>query len=77
MTVIGVCLNRRIGLFRGCNESHRLEEERVYHEQLELERWKAEEGPDVERIKREREALRQKNTRLRRKHHLKDKRSRK
>ena len=73
---IGVHLNRQTGLCRGCNESYRLEEERVYHEQLELERWEAEEGPDVERVMREREALRQRNARLRRKYHLKDKRTR-
>ena len=74
---IGVHLNRQTGLCRGCNESYRLEEERVYHEQLELERWEAEEGPDVERVMKEREALRQRNARLRRKYHLKDKRTRK
>ena len=74
---IGVHLNRQTGLCRGCNESYRLEEERVYHEQLELERWEAEEGPDVERVRKEREALRQKNARMRRKYHLKDKRQRK
>ena len=73
---IGVHLNRQTGLCRGCNESYRLEEERVYHEQLELERWEAEEGPDIERVMKEREALRQRNARLRRKYHLKDKRSR-
>lgn len=74
---IGVRLNRQTELCRGCNERYRLEEEQVYHEQLELERWEAEEGPDVERIMKEREALRQKNARLRRKYHLRDKRSRK
>lgn len=74
---IGVHLNRQTGLCRGCNESYRLEEERVYHEQLELERREAEEGPDVERVMKEREALRQRNARLRRKYHLKDKRTRK
>lgn len=74
---IGVHLNRQTGLCRGCNESYRLEEERAYHEQLELERWEAEEGPDVERVMKEREALRQRNARLRRKYHLKDKRTRK
>lgn len=75
MTAIGAHLNRQTGLCRGCNESYRLEEERVYHEQL--ERWEAEEGPDVERVRKEREAPRQKNARLRRKYHLKDKRRRK
>lgn len=49
---IGVHLNRQTGLCRGCNESYRLEEERAYHEQL--ERWEAEEGPDVERVRKER-----------------------
>ncbi len=71
---IGVHPNRQTGFCRGCNESYRLEEERAYHEQLELERWEAEEGPDVERVMKEREALRQRNARLRRKYHLKSKR---
>lgn len=74
---IGVHLNRQTGLCRGYNESYRPEEERAHHEQLELERWEAEEGPDVERVMKEREALRQKNARLRRKYHLKDARTRK
>lgn len=74
---VGVHLNRQTGLCLGRNERFRLEEERVYHEQLELGRWEAEEGPDVERMAKEREALQQKNVRLRRKYHLKDRRSRK
>jgi len=61
-----VHLNRQAGLYRGCNEIYRLEEERVYHEQL--ERQEAEEGPDVERVMKERETLRQRDSRLRRRY---------
>lgn len=61
---IGVRLNRQSGMCRRCTEQMHLEEERAFNELLEAEAAKCEE---VAEVRRERDRLRQKNSRLCRK----------
>jgi len=74
---VGVRLNRQTGMCALCTELLHLEEERAFNEILEEERRRAEESEELAEAKRARDALRQKNARLCRKHGLKTKRQRK
>lgn len=74
---VGVNLNRQTGMCRRCSEEFHLEQERVFNEQLERERVAAEEAADIDDVRRERDMMRQRNSRLCRKYGLKGKRERK
>ena len=74
---VGVNLNRQTGLCRRCTEEYHLEQERAFNELLESERAAAEGGPAVDAARRERDRLRQRNSRLCRRYGLKGRRERK
>ncbi len=67
---IGVGLNKQTGMCRLCTERYHLERERAFNEQLEAERAAVEEGEAVAAARRERDRLRQRNSRLCRKYGL-------
>jgi hypothetical protein len=69
--LVGVRLNRQSGMCRRCTEKMHLEEEIVFNELLQREREEAEADADADEIARERAAMRQRNSRLRRKYGLK------
>lgn len=71
---VGVMLNRQTGMCRLCSERYHLEQERAFNEQLEREREAVENGVTIEEIRRERDRLRQRNSRLCRKYGLPGKR---
>lgn len=74
--VVGVRLNRQSGMCPKCTELMHLNEEIAFNEVLEAEREeKADEG-DVAAIRRERDRMRQRNSRLCRKYGLKSRRDR-
>lgn len=74
---VGVVINRQTGMCRLCTERYHLEEERAFNEQLEREREIIESGGEMEELRRERDKLRQRNSRLCRKYGLPGKRERK
>ncbi len=74
--VVGVRLNRQSGMCPRCTELMHLNEEVAFNEVLQAEREeKANEG-DVAAIRRERDRMRQRNSRLCRKYGLKSRRDR-
>jgi endogenous inhibitor of DNA gyrase (YacG/DUF329 family) len=74
---VGVRLNRQSGLCPLCTERMHLAEEVAFNEVLEREREEIEAaGGDLEEIRRERDAMRQRNSRLCRKYGLKSRRQR-
>ena len=73
---VGVGLNRQTGMCRMCTERFHLEQERAFNEQLEAERVAAEDGEEIAAVRRERERLRQRNSRLCRKYGLAGRRGR-
>ena len=74
---VGVKINRQTGMCRRCTEEYHLAQERAFNEQLERERVAAEEAADIDDVRRERDMMRQRNSRLCRKYGLKGKRERK
>lgn len=74
--LVGVRLNRQSGMCCLCTEKMHLEEEIAFNELLEQERAEAAEGCRIEEVARERAAMRQRNSRLRRKYGLKSRRER-
>lgn len=73
----GVKINRTTGLCRKCSERQHLEEERALHEILERERAEAEvDSAELVAMGREREALRQANSRMCRKFGMTNRRDR-
>ena len=74
---VGVKINRQTGMCRRCTEEYHLAQERAFNEQLERERIAAEEAADIDDVRRERDMMRQRNSRLCRKYGLKGKRERK
>ncbi len=74
---VGVNLNRSTGMCRLCSEKYHLEQERAFNELLEQERRAVEESLELERIRRERDMLRQRNSRLCRKYGLRSRCERK
>lgn len=71
--VIGVRLNRQSGMCAKCTEIMHVEEERAFNELLEAEAAEAQDSEEIERLRREYTTLRQRNSRLCRKHGLKSK----
>lgn len=74
---VGVVINRQTRLCRLCTERYHLEQERAFNAQLEAERRAVEESAEVERVRRERNAMRKRNSRLCRKYGLESRRERK
>lgn len=72
-----VVINRQTGLCRLCTERYHLEQERAFNEQLERERTHAEESAEFDEVRRKRDMMRQRNSRLCRKYGLKGRRERK
>lgn len=58
-------------------ERYHLEQERTFNEQLERERTHAEESAELDEVRRKRDMMRQRNSRLCRKYGLKGRRERK
>ena len=71
---VGVMLNRQTGMCRLCSERYHLEQERAFNEQLEREREAVENVATIDEVRRERDLLRQRNSRLCRKYGLPGKR---
>ncbi len=74
--VVGAALNRQTGMCPLCTERYHLERERAFHERLLAEIADAEGGEEVAAARRERDRLRQRNSRLCRKHGLAGRRER-
>lgn len=74
---VGLTLSRQTGLCPLCTELYHLEQERAFSEQLERERAEVEASGELEATRRERDRLRQRNSRLCRKYGLKSRRERK
>ena len=68
---VGAPLNLRTGLCPKCTAFQHVEEQAVLSEMLAVERMQACSGSDLEEAQREYDALRQRNSRFRRKHGLK------
>lgn len=73
---VGVNINRSTGLCRRCSERYHLEQERAFREILEAERAEAEDEAKIAEIRRERDRLRQQNSRTCRKYGLRSRRQR-
>ena len=73
---VGVVINQQSGKCRLCTERYHLEQERAFNEQLEAERALADGGAEVDAVRRERDKLRQRNSRLCRKYGLPGRRER-
>ena len=74
--VVGVRLNRQSGLCPKCTELMHLNEELAFNEVLQAEREEKADDADVAAIRRERDRMRQRNSRLCRKYGLKSRRDR-
>ena len=73
---VGVRVNRQSGLCRRCTEAAHVAEEEAFNQLLEAEAAGCDGGPEYEELHRRWAQLRQKNSRLMRKHGLKGKRER-
>ena len=74
--VVGVRLNRQSGMCPKCTEMMHLNEEIAFNEVLQAEREEKAGDADVAAIRRERDRMRQRNSRLCRKYGLKSRRDR-
>ena len=74
--VVGLRLNRQSGMCARCTELMHLNEEIAFNEILEREREEAADEAAVAEIRRERDKMRQRNSRLCRKYGLKGRRER-
>ncbi len=74
--VVGVRLNRQSGLCSRCTELSHLAEEVAFNEVLQREREEKADAGNVAAIRRERDRMRQRNSRLCRKYGLKSRRDR-
>ncbi|GEM_PF-643994 len=74
--VVGVRLNRQSGMCPKCTELMHLNEELAFNEVLQAEREEKADDADVAAIRRERDRMRQRNSRLCRKYGLKSRRDR-
>lgn len=74
---VGVKINRQTGMCPLCTERYHLEQERAFNEQLERERAACERSDELADVRRERDRMRRRNSRLCRKYGLKGKRERK
>ena len=68
---VGVKINRQIGMCPLCTGRYHLEQERAFNEQLERERAACERSDNLADVRRERDKMRQRNSRLCRKYGLK------
>ena len=75
--VVGIRLNRQSGLCPACTERMHLAEELAFNEVLEREREEKASEAEVAAIRRERDRMRKRNSRLCKKHGLKTRRERK
>ncbi|MBQ3302193.1 MAG: hypothetical protein IJH04_08645 [Eggerthellaceae bacterium] len=73
---LGVRINRQSGMCRRCTETAHVAEEEAFNELLEAEAAGCDSGPEYDALHRRWAQLRQKNSRLMRKHGLKGKRER-
>lgn len=73
---VGVRLNRQSGMCPRCTEEAHVAEERAFNELLQCEAEGCEEGPELDRLRKEYARLRQQNSRLMRKYGLRGKRER-
>ena len=73
---MGTKINRQTGMYPLCTERFHLEQERAFNEQLERERAACEQSDELAGVRRERDMMRQRNSRLCRKYGLKGKRER-
>ena len=71
--VVGVRLNRQSGMCARCTDLMHVEEERAFNELLQAEAEGCADSAEIERLEREYAALRQRNSRLCRKHGLRSK----
>ena len=67
---VGAPLNQRTGLCPKCTAFQHVEEQAILSEQLARERMQACSGPELEEARKKYDALRQRNSRFRRKHGL-------
>ena len=74
--VVGLRLNRQSGLCPRCTELMHLNEEIAFNEILQAEREEADDEDAIAGIRRERDKMRQRNSRLARKYGLKTRRER-
>lgn len=74
--LVGVRLNRQSGMCLKCNELMHLNEELAFNETLQREREEKADDGEVAAIRRERDRMRQRNSRLCKKHGLKSRRQR-
>ena len=74
--LVGVRLNRQSGMCARCTELMHLNEEIVFNELLQAEREEMASDEDVAAIRRERDRIRQQNSRICRKFSLKSRRDR-
>lgn len=74
---VGVKISRQTGMCPLCTERYHLEQERAFNEQLERERAACEESAELADVRRERDKMRQRNSRLCRKYGLKGRQERK
>lgn len=70
---VGVRLNRQSGMCARCTDLMHVEEERAFNELLQAEAEGRADSAEIERLEREYAALRQRNSRLCRKHRLRSK----
>lgn len=73
---VGVTINKGTGMCRRCSETYHLEQERAFNELLEEERREAEESPEVDALRRERDRLRKANSRMCKKYGLRSRKDR-
>ena len=73
---LGVRINRQSGMCKWCTEAAHVAEEEAYNQLLEAEAAGCDGGPEYEELHRRWAQLRQKNSRLMRKHGLRGKRGR-
>ena len=73
---VGVNLNRQTGMCRRCTEEFHLAQERAFNELLERERAEADNAAAIDDVRRERDRLRQRNSRLCRKYGLESRQER-
>jgi ribosomal protein L37AE/L43A len=73
---LGVRINRQSGMCRRCTEAAHVAEEEAFNQLLEAEAAGCDGGPEYDELHRRWAQLRQKNSRLMRKHGLKGKRER-
>lgn len=74
---VGLTLNRQTELCPLCTDRYHLKQEWAFNKQLERERAEVEASGELEAARRERDRLRQRNSRLCRKYGLKSRRERK